>query len=373
MTADKKTSALVCFSAGQDSTALLGWSLNNFDYVEAISFYYGQQHSIELEQGAKICEKLGVKRTLIDISFLKEICDSALTTTGGDVGVAHSRLKDLPASFVPNRNLILLSLANTYAQKVGITNLITGTCETDSSGYPDCRRLFIDNLESTLFSACNKLTLSVEAIREILTQDTTLYNYSAEEPTILIRGRSELYDLNSFFGNTGQVADEVVADAEEHLPQDPNATSHYLLFKGHLDCNYVLNLLLGSNSEQKLQERDDYSSFKQKLLISQAGSYDVSADESNFFIRIHTPLMYLNKAETFQMAENEGILETVLEDSHTCYLGDRTTRHPWGYGCTHLDEQNHLKECPACMLRRKGYIEYLQNKGQELDYTPPKQ
>jgi 7-cyano-7-deazaguanine synthase len=111
-------SALVVFSGGQDSTTCLFWAKNRFDYVEAISFFYGQNHSVELEQAKKICQEAGIKQTIIDISFLNQIVDSALTSKG-DVNTAHKRLQHLPASFVPNRNMLFLTLANSYAQKSG--------------------------------------------------------------------------------------------------------------------------------------------------------------------------------------------------------------------------------------------------------------
>lgn len=336
----KKSSALVVFSGGQDSTTCLFWAKNRFDYVEAISFYYGQQHSIELEQGQKICDKLGVKRTLVDISFLKDICDSALTAQDGNVNVSHSRLKDLPASFVPNRNLILLTLANTFAQKAGLDHLITGTCETDFSGYPDCRRLFIDNIEASLFAASNKLSLSVDHIRYTATLYNTSFISDKEEPIIKIEEYSViLRDINKFIGDVG-----VLSDQDE-----------VLTFKGAEACSYLYNLVRNSDRQHELKSRDDYNLFVEKFhdTLITANEFKVSKDDSNFFLPIHTPLMYLNKAETFSLAEQEGGLEAVLEDSMTCYKGDRTKRHDYGYGCG---------ECPACVLRKKGYEEFLESK-----------
>lgn len=215
--------AVVVFSGGQDSTTCLGWALKNFDEVEAITFNYGQKHSIELEQAKSICEKHGVNQTLIDISFLNTLVDSALTSNG-DVNKTHPRLKYLPASFVPNRNALFLTLAHAYAQKIGAETLVTGVCETDFSGYPDCRNIFIESLQESL-----------------------------------------------------------------HLASD-------------------------------------------------------------VLIKIETPLMYLDKADTFKMADDIGILNDVINLSHTCYNGDHKTKNEWGYGCG---------ECPACQVRKRGYEEYL--------------
>lgn len=222
-----KEKALVIFSGGQDSTTCLGWTMNRFDEVECISFNYGQKHSIELQQAAKICDKYGVKQTVVDISFLGTLVDSALTSNG-DVNQSHPRLKNLPASFVPNRNALFITLSHAYAQKIGADTLVTGVCETDFSGYPDCRQVFIDALAHAL-----------------------------------------------------------------HLASDVR-------------------------------------------------------------IKIETPLMYLDKAATFKLAADNGVLDDVLNLSHTCYNGDHETQHDWGYGCG---------ECPACKVRERGWLKYLETYG----------
>lgn len=215
--------AVVVFSGGQDSTTCLGWALNRFELVECITFNYGQKHSIELTQAAAICAKLEIKHIVVDISFLNTLVDSALTSDG-NVNEAHPRLKHLPASFVPNRNALFLTLAHAYAQKIGANTVVTGVCETDFSGYPDCREVFIKSLQESL-----------------------------------------------------------------HLASD-------------------------------------------------------------VLIKIETPLMFIDKAGTFKMAKDEGVLDLVIEMSHTCYNGIREM-HEWGAGCG---------ECPACKLRQKGYQDYLE-------------
>jgi queuosine biosynthesis protein QueC len=329
----KNSSALVTFSGGQDSTTCLGWAKQQFNYVEAISFNYGQQHSIELEQGAKICKDLGIKRTVVDISFLKDICDSALTSVGGDVTVKHSRLKTLPASFVPNRNLILLSLANTYAQKAGLENLVTGTCQTDDAGYPDCRRLFIDELESSLFAATNISRLSLNEIRAILVDNTcTIHN----EDFILIR-HPAIEEIKNFFGGVGEIVRDswVKTDRSAYKIQGDDRKIPY----------YILQ---GTSYEPKLLSNVYEGNFLRRIFANLSNELPTLFLEG--FIKIHTPLMYLTKAQTFYLAEKVGILNTVLEDSHTCYIGNREFRHPWGYGCG---------ECPSCKLRKKGYEDYI--------------
>ena len=219
-------SALVLFSGGQDSTTLLGWALNRYEHVEAVSFDYGQRHAVEITQSREICRLFGVEQTLLPIEAFKQLADSALIGHGGgSVASPHAHKQALPASYVPNRNALLLTLAHALAQKKGIEQMITGVCQTDYSGYPDCRIGFINAIESALN--------------------------------------------------------------------------------------------LGSESA----------------------------------IEIITPLMRLTKAETFKLAEEEGVLEVVLEHSHTCYEGVRDKRFPWGYGCG---------RCPACELRAKGWSEYQQ-------------
>lgn len=135
--------ALVIFSGGQDSTTCLYWAIKKFNYVEAISFMYRQKHSTEIECAKTICGSEGIGHKIIDISFLNQLVESALTSNG-DVNKINE--KGLPASFVPNRNQLFITLAHSYAQKIGATILITGVCQTDYSGYPDCRQEFIDLL-----------------------------------------------------------------------------------------------------------------------------------------------------------------------------------------------------------------------------------
>jgi len=220
-------------SGGQDSVTCLYWALNRYDEVEVITFDYGQKHKVEIEQAQKICAGLNVKQTIIDISFLNTIVESALTSNG-DVNKLNKI--GLPSSFVPNRNQLFITLAHALAQKSHSKVLIAGMCETDFSGYPDCRRGFIDAIQNT----------------------------------------------------------------------------------------------------------------------SNLGSGLMSTIDGG--IEIITPLMYLTKAETFELAEQEGCLEQVINDSHTCYNGDREHSHDWGYGCG---------KCPACHLRAKGYYEYLTLKDQK--------
>ena len=132
--------ALVVLSGGQDSVTCLGiaLSLHNTN-VKAIGFTYGQRHRIEIECAKKLCKLLEVDYKVIDISFLGELVTSALTGEG-DVNDPHARLKNLPASFVPNRNALFLTIAHAYAQEFEARTIYTGVCQTDYSGYPDCRQ-----------------------------------------------------------------------------------------------------------------------------------------------------------------------------------------------------------------------------------------
>lgn len=215
--------ALVILSGGQDSITCLYWAVKRFgkENVQAITFFYGQRHSVEIQCATDACRKLLVAHTLVDISFMTKLVDSALLHKGQDVNVIDE--KGLPASFVPNRNATFITLAHAYAQKIGSKILVTGVCQTDYSGYPDCRRVFIDAI-------------------------TTALN-------------------------------------------------------------------LGSSST----------------------------------IYIETPLMHLTKEETFHMAYELDCLKDIIEGSRTCYNGDETVLHKWGYGCG---------ECPACELRKKGFEQF---------------
>ena len=216
--------ALIVFSGGQDSTTCLGWAKNRFDYVETISFDYGQKHDVEIKQAAKIADLLNVKNTVLNINAFSQLNDSALINSDLDISSSHGTKKNLPASFVPNRNAIFFTLAHAFAQKQDIDNIIIGVNQTDYSGYPDCREDFVLALEKSLN--------------------------------------------------------------------------------------------LGS--------------------------------ESN--IKFHYPLIHLTKAETFKMSEDENVLDMVVNESHTCYNGNHTTKFDWGYGCG---------ECPACILRKEGWGNFI--------------
>lgn len=141
---------IVVLSGGQDSTTCLGLALKCFDKVYAIGFNYGQQHSIELMQAQTICNELAVPFTIADIPALKDFDDSALVKQNGDVSKPHHRNDKLPASFVPCRNALMLTIAHAFAQKKQATTIMTGVCQTDYSGYPDCREEFIVALEHAL-------------------------------------------------------------------------------------------------------------------------------------------------------------------------------------------------------------------------------
>lgn len=219
------TKCVVVFSGGQDSTTILGMAVKLFgaENVHAISFEYGQKHLVEMECAENICSKLGVSRQVVNIDAFGQLVTSALTEDG-DTTQPHQYKEGLPASFVPNRNAMFLTLAHAYAQELGATEVWTGVCQTDYSGYPDCRQDFILSLQCAL------------------------------------------------------------------------------------NIGYQTN------------------------------------------ITFVTPLMFLTKAETFALAQTHDCLELVVENSHTCYDGDRTTKHEWGYGCG---------KCPACELRAKGYAEFI--------------
>ncbi|MEL8055899.1 MAG: 7-cyano-7-deazaguanine synthase QueC [Pseudomonadota bacterium] len=230
-----RSTALVLFSGGQDSTVCLAHALAHYDHVETVGFDYGQRHKIELDcrettRSAILSAfpewtaKLGDDH-LLSIPVLGEISETSLTQET-EIEIAET---GLPNTFVPGRNLLFLTLAGALAWRRGITTLVGGMCETDYSGYPDCRRTTLD---------------------------------------------------------------------------------------------------------------------AQQLALSQG--------MDRLFV-IETPLMWLDKAETWRLADDLGgqaLTEIIIEQTHTCYLGDRTQRQDWGYGCG---------TCPACDLRAKGYLAWMES------------
>jgi 7-cyano-7-deazaguanine synthase len=225
--------ALVLFSGGQDSTACLAWALDRYAHVETIGFDYGQRHAIELECRLHVrsalhshfprwARKLGEDH-LIDLSVLAQISDTAMT----DTRAIEMTAQGIPNTFVPGRNLLFFNFAAAVAYRRELSVLVGGMCETDFSGYPDCR-------DNTLRALQVAISLGLEAP-----------------------------------------------------------------------------------------------------------------------MTLDTPLMWLDKAQTWALTEELGgepLIELVIEHTHTCYLGDRSQRHAWGYGCG---------LCPACDLRRKGYNTWI--------------
>ncbi|MCR5878778.1 7-cyano-7-deazaguanine synthase QueC [Phenylobacterium sp. J367] len=221
--------ALVLFSGGQDSTACLAWALDRYPRVETVGFDYGQRHAVELQARQRVRERISAEFPawaprlgedhMLEMRGFGAIGETAMTT-GREFEITE---KGLPSTYVPGRNLVFLTYAAALADRRGLKVLVGGMCETDFSGYPDCRRASIDAMEAAL--------------------------------------------------NLG-------------MDQD---------------------------------------------------------------FRIETPLMHLTKAETWALAKRLGgepLVGITVEDSHTCYRGERGELHAWGHGCG---------TCPACELRARGY------------------
>ena len=224
--------AIVLFSGGQDSTVCLVWALHRFERVETIGFDYGQRHRVELDVRGRVRERISAMRApwatrlgedhMVEIPALAALSESALTREVA-IGMGES---GLPTTFVPGRNLVFFTLAGALAYRRGVKHLVAGMCETDYSGYPDCR-------------------------------DDTIK---------------------------------------------------------------AMQLALNLGMERR-------------------------------FV-IHTPLMWIDKAATFDLAHElggQGLVALLVEETHSCYLGDRSVRHDWGYGCG---------ECPACKLRSDGFARW---------------
>ena len=235
------TSALVLFSGGQDSTTCLAQALTKYQRVETIAFDYGQRHSVELQARLSVLTELRQRFPawsarlgedhVLDLAVLGQVSDTSLTR---DVAFKMES-SGLPNTFVPGRNLLFLTLAAALAYRRDLQVIVTGVCETDFSGYPDCRD----------------------------------------------------------------------------------------------DTMKAMQLALSLGMDKRFL--------------------------------IDTPLMWIDKAATWQMAHDLGaqsgvadggdaLVDLIVEHTHTCYLGDRTHRHDWGWGCG---------TCPACELRARGYVRWL--------------
>jgi len=224
--------ALVLFSGGQDSTVCLAWALERFGRVETIGFDYAQRHRVELDVRPRLRERITALRNawaarlgedhVLRLDALAAMSDTALTR---EVAIEIAE-NGLPTTFVPGRNLVFFAFAGALAYRRGAKHLVAGMCETDFSGYPDCR-------DDTIKAMQLALTLG-------------------------------------------------------------------------MDRRFV----------------------------------------------IHTPLMWIDKAATFALAHAIGgnaFIDLLVEETHTCYLGDRSHRHEWGYGCG---------DCPACRLRAEGFAKW---------------
>lgn len=233
-------SAVVLFSGGQDSTTCLAWAINEFgkDGIYTISFDYGQKHAVELQCAREILQEFEIpnEHKVLDASFL-QFLPTALTRSevepeaqaSDESANKFASAHNLPSTFVPGRNMFFLTMAAAYGATLGVYDFVTGVCEADAAGYPDCREKFIFAAEDALAYA--------------------------------------------------------------------------------------------------LDEED---------------------------LTVHTPLIKIDKAETWQLAQDLGVLEVVRKMSHTCYNGvhDNDHFHEWGYGCG---------ECPACQERARGYAKFMEN------------
>ncbi len=159
--------AVVLFSGGQDSTTCLMWAVNLYgaENVYPLGFSYGQKHAVEMIQGKRICNFLGVRETeFLTIEALGQLGGAALTDTsieveavaGEESGNVFAHTHGLPSTFVPGRNMLFLTLAAAYGAKMGVYDLVTGVCQADASGYPDCRIEFISDAQDALSSALDE-------------------------------------------------------------------------------------------------------------------------------------------------------------------------------------------------------------------------
>ena len=140
--------AIILHSGGQDSTTCLMWALKKFDEVQLISFDYGQRHRAEINAAKKIAKKLNLKHEVLKLPIISQLTENALTNK--KIKISKGMKDDLPTTFVDGRNAIFLNVAAIYAKQLGISDIVTGVCQTDYSGYPDCRNDFIKSMQKTL-------------------------------------------------------------------------------------------------------------------------------------------------------------------------------------------------------------------------------
>jgi 7-cyano-7-deazaguanine synthase len=139
--------AVVVFSGGQDSTTCLFKAMREFDTVEAVTFDYGQRHKLELECAARIAAEFNIKHHVLDMSLISQLAPNALTRN--DIAIEQKE-GELPSTFVDGRNMLFLSFAAVLAKQLGAKHIVTGVSQSDFSGYPDCRDVFIKSLNVTL-------------------------------------------------------------------------------------------------------------------------------------------------------------------------------------------------------------------------------
>ncbi len=145
-----KNEAVVVFSGGQDSTTCLLWAIKKYDKVYAVSFDYNQRHRLELECAKEICDKYKVEHTVLDMSLLGQFAPNSLTRPDMEVDSDAPEDGTPPNSFVDGRNMVFLTFAAIFAKQKKVTDIITGVSQSDFSGYPDCRDIFIKSLNTTL-------------------------------------------------------------------------------------------------------------------------------------------------------------------------------------------------------------------------------
>lgn len=170
----EESRALVVHSGGADSTICLHWAIDCYEMVSAITFDYGQRHRIELDCAASICERLGVEQKVVTLESLSQLGGNSLTDHKTTIETPEG---ELPNTFVPGRNLLFMTLAGAWAWQVGAKHLVTGVCETDFSGYPDCR-------EETMKALEQSLNLGMESNFEI---HTPLMHVSKAQSVLMAR------------------------------------------------------------------------------------------------------------------------------------------------------------------------------------------
>jgi len=328
------TEAIVVMSGGADSCICLFEAINKWgkENIEAITFTYGQRHSREITQAQKICKMNDIPHMVIPLSGWDKIRGSTLLETEGEIKTNEET--GLPTSFVPGRNVIFLSYAAAYAYTKDCHNIVTGVCQTDYSGYYDCRNEWKLAMRDTLNMALHGPEISLQWLVGFIEGEGFFSHSYDKDAAGNIKRRYPTFGIEQ---NDGDVLEKIRNFFGcGWVGQKPSGIWYYRL--ANKDCQYVRNLMRNNfRSALREQKFHDWEVEFNDYLPSYDGSLFSKAFHG---IAIHTPLMWLTKAESIELAIENGAI-SYLAHTQTCYNNKRPA----------------CGVCPACKLRIQGFKE----------------